>query len=729
MESILFRDEPCNTLDSLWNALHSTYNVASGHECEIESLGEWLALPEREWLNFTPNEVQVTLAVCATNSAPGPDHVTWSHLKLLLVDIDMCAKIVNLANACFEHRHWPTFFKESSLVIIPKPGKLSYSAPKAFRPIMLLNTMGKLIEKCVLNHIQFDCVKFGVFQSNQFRGIMQRFTEDAGLYLTHLVKASWARGLKTSVIAFDIMQFFPSLNHGMLIAILRWSGFPEKVVQFFSLYLVNRETLYQWGKFSSPKMNADVGVWQGLALSPIESALYFAPVLSIFNQWAAHLDVTVLSYVDDGTLIVQTKSWDSNLCILREAYGIMFDLLTEFGLVLKHNKSELFHFSRKPGDDNPSLNLGYQPYTEGNPLKPKAFWRYLGFYFDCKLSFKEHVRYYSTKALTMVQAMGILGNSNRGLLPVQKRLLYKTCVLPVAIYGYRLWFHDKVKVKGLLSSLSKMQQKAALWIIGAFSMSPTGGCEAIAGLIPIHLHICRLADRSSFRANTLSASHPFRTFLGPERFMVAEPHARSIYHMTEIMQTKVKSSLMEVNSKMLDVGEVFEPLCPELALGKQFLDYFSEWVIFFKKPQGIKPEDWTDTLNKAVDRACQLTDHVSVFLDAFSTKKDCLQAALAAFIEWCGLDLVRIKHPASRATAPNVELFAIYLSLLKCLWLENVETILGFTDSMASAHASVDPSTHSGQLHSLAVIWALIPWLEANPLHQVQFWYVPSQLR
>jgi hypothetical protein len=276
--------------------------------------------------------------------------------------------------------------------------------------------MGKLIEKCVSNCIQFDCVKHGVFQSNQFGGIMQRSNEDAGLYLTHLVKAGWARGLKTSVIAFDIVQFFPSLNHGMLMAILRQSGFPEKVIWFFSSYLVNRETLYRWGEFSSPKMNADVGVGQGFALSPVKSALYFAPVLAIFNQRAAHLDVTVLSYVDDGTLIVQSKSWDSNLRILREAYGIMFDLLTEFGLVLEHDKLELFHFSRKPGDENPSLDLGYQPYTEGNPLKPKAYWRYLGFYFDHKLSFKEHVRYYSTKALTTVQAMGMLGNSNRGLL-------------------------------------------------------------------------------------------------------------------------------------------------------------------------------------------------------------------------------------------------------------------------------------------------------------------------
>jgi hypothetical protein len=251
-----------------------TYNAASGCECEMESLDEWPAFPEREWLDFTPNEVQVTLAACAKNSALGLDHIIWSYLKLLLTDMETCVKVVDLANACFEHGHWPTFFKESSLVIIPKLGKPSYSVPKVFRPIVLLNTMGKLIKKCVLNRIQFDCVKHGVFQSNQFGEIMQRSTEDAGLYLTHLVKAGWARGLKTSMIAFDIVQFFPSLNHGMLMAILRQSGFPEKAIHFFSSYLVNRETSYHWGEFSSPKMNAHVGVGQGLALSSLPCTLH-----------------------------------------------------------------------------------------------------------------------------------------------------------------------------------------------------------------------------------------------------------------------------------------------------------------------------------------------------------------------------------------------------------------------------------------------------------------------
>ena len=72
----------------------------------------------------------------------------------------------------------------------------------------------------------------------------QRFTEDAGVFLMHLVRAGWAKRLKTSVVAFDIAQFFPSLNYSMLTLILRHFGFPDCIVDFFSDYLVGRSTQY-----------------------------------------------------------------------------------------------------------------------------------------------------------------------------------------------------------------------------------------------------------------------------------------------------------------------------------------------------------------------------------------------------------------------------------------------------------------------------------------------------
>ena len=90
------------------------------------------------------------LAACSSLLSPGPDHVTWVYLKKIVAEPQCLNVFIKLANACLTVGHWPKHFKESVSVIVPKPSKPSYSAPKAFRPIALLNTLGKLIEKTVL---------------------------------------------------------------------------------------------------------------------------------------------------------------------------------------------------------------------------------------------------------------------------------------------------------------------------------------------------------------------------------------------------------------------------------------------------------------------------------------------------------------------------------------------------------------------------------------------------
>jgi hypothetical protein len=62
---------------------------------------------------------------------------------------------------------------------------------------------------------------------------------------------------------------------------------------------------------------------------------------------------------------------------------------------MEHSKTELFNFAKKPGDPNPPIDLGVEPFTGDHPLLPKTTWRYLGVFFDRTLSFKEHVKIYS----------------------------------------------------------------------------------------------------------------------------------------------------------------------------------------------------------------------------------------------------------------------------------------------------------------------------------------------
>ena len=56
----------------------------------------------------------------------------------------------------------------------------------------------------IARQLQFDAVKYGILHPNQLGGVAQWFTEDSSVFLTYLVRAGWAKGLKTSIIAFDI---------------------------------------------------------------------------------------------------------------------------------------------------------------------------------------------------------------------------------------------------------------------------------------------------------------------------------------------------------------------------------------------------------------------------------------------------------------------------------------------------------------------------------------------
>jgi len=96
---------------------------------------------------------------------------------------------------------------------------------------------------------------------------------DVGIALTHIICSGWAKNLTTSTLAFNIAQFFPSLNHQLLPLILDKAGLDRKISTFFKNYLVGRKTKYLWNNFISPFFNVNIGISQGSALSPILSVI------------------------------------------------------------------------------------------------------------------------------------------------------------------------------------------------------------------------------------------------------------------------------------------------------------------------------------------------------------------------------------------------------------------------------------------------------------------------
>jgi len=91
------------------------------------------------------------------------------------------------------------------------------------------------------------------------------------------------------MLAFDITQFFPSLNHQLLSLILNKARFDQRVSLFIFDYLEGRKTQYLWNNFSSLFFNIDAGVEQGLVLSSVLLALYLSPIFHIFEKGAKNL--------------------------------------------------------------------------------------------------------------------------------------------------------------------------------------------------------------------------------------------------------------------------------------------------------------------------------------------------------------------------------------------------------------------------------------------------------
>jgi len=169
------------------------------------------------------------------------------------------------------------------------------------------------------------------------------------------------------MLAFDITQFFPSLNYQILPFILDKAGFDLRISCFFNNYLIGRKTQYSWNNFSSPFFDINIGVGQG-------SALYLLPVFYIFEKRPKNLKnpVFFISFVDNSLLISQDKSFEISNANLFYSYCVISLLLDHFKLVIEQEKTEVFHFFRAQGAFNPlPLDLSI---LGGSVLQPKEIW-------------------------------------------------------------------------------------------------------------------------------------------------------------------------------------------------------------------------------------------------------------------------------------------------------------------------------------------------------------------
>ena len=352
----------------------------------------------------------------------------------------------------------------------------------------------------------------------------------------------------------------------------------------------------------------------------------------------------------------------------------------------------------------------------------------MGFIFDHKFDFHKHIDYYANKALSTIKCMKLLGNSSCGISPLQKCLLYRCCILPIALYGFQLWFYNKAPLSYYMKILNKMQRRVAIWILGAFRTSPTEGVEAITGIIPIRFHLQKIARRSQIRPFKLLTNHILRSLMDNLPPLSIFPNLHSIGSLTDCQKNITKGHLIDSCNKSYGIFPSFSPLNQEFIPGSHIIDIFSDCLSFnlATKKDKEKNKIHTYELNTMVLHN-SLSPHTALVITDASIKKNIVASILHIHI--ANHLLTKTVYHASFVTSMEVELFAIRCGINQTCSNEVISKIIVVTDSIHAARKIFNSSSHPFQHYSSAILSELQRFFTSNLNNSIEFWECPSHLK
>ena len=126
-----------------------------------------------------------------------------------------------------------------------------------------------------------------------------------------------------------------------------------------------------------------------------------------------------------------------------------------------------------------------------------------------------------------------------------------------------------------------MQWRAALWIIGAFQTSSSKGIKAIAGLIPIMLHLHKLNGRHHLWYAFIPPSHAINSLINTQHAKGQPPYRIATSKLTTKQQTNLKSPIKDVNKHLNGIRNCFNPLHSIFSPSSRVVDYFPNRISFY----------------------------------------------------------------------------------------------------------------------------------------------------
>ena len=254
----------------------------------------------------------------------------------------------HLFQACYDLGYHPRPFKEANTIILKKPQKPDYSEPKAYRPIALLDTLGKALEAVISTHIREYAEANRLLPEEQMGARKGRSVETALESITDAVYTVWSMGGANiaSLLSLDVARAFDNISHERLLYNLKVKGIPTRIVQWTTSFLRDRATSITLGRRTSLIKPARTGIPQGLPVSPILFLFFNAPLIEGYKRLG--LPVQTGGFVDDIHLLAYSKSTERNCQILEKAHRECARWAATHSATFAPAKYDLVHLTRKP---------------------------------------------------------------------------------------------------------------------------------------------------------------------------------------------------------------------------------------------------------------------------------------------------------------------------------------------------------------------------------------------
>lgn len=437
---------------------------------------------------FTIEELREACLRLPAGKATGPDGIP--NETLLRVSRIAPQVILDAFNRCLTENVFPERWKIARLVLLRKGPDKPVLAPSSFRPLCMLNSTAKLLERLLLIRINQHLDTTGQRSENQYGFRHGRSTEDA---IERVIAA--ARGAATGatqhrdlcvVVSLDVRNAFNTVPWPRIDAALRSKKVPPYLNRMIRSYLEDRSLLV--GEALTARRTT-CGVPQGSVLGPSLWNAFYDDLLDIDMPPGVQL----VAFADDVAVIGTSRTGPSAAELLNPVLETVNNWMRDNGLTVAPQKSEAVVLTKKHKYTNPLLHV------EGQVIPVKPAIRYLGLELDTRLSFTKHIAAASRKASESAKAIGRLMPNVGG--PTQaKRALLGSVTNSKLLYASPVWATVGTKTAKNRKEMARAQRITAIRTIRAYRTISAEASSVLSSMLPADLlahERARVKDRLS----------------------------------------------------------------------------------------------------------------------------------------------------------------------------------------------------------------------------------------